>query len=85
VLEDYSFSLYKPILAVTYTNDKYTFHVRNLFGGAPLEIVAVKFGASYSHICVVLRNSDACRIKDCLWTSRVLCVSSLSTLEFLEM
>ena len=27
--EDYSFSLYKPLFAVTYTNDKRTFHVRN--------------------------------------------------------
>jgi hypothetical protein len=74
VLEDYSFSLHKPIFAVTYTNDKRTFHVRNFFGRALLDIVAVKFSASNPHICIVLWNSDACRIKDCLWTSRVLCV-----------
>ena len=50
MLEKYSFSLYNPLLEVKYTNDKRTFHVRNLFGGAPLDIVAVNFGASYSQI-----------------------------------
>jgi len=74
VLEGYSFSLYKPIFAVTHTNDKSTFRVRNFFGGALLDIVAVNFSASDSHICIILWNSDACMIKVCLWTSRVVCV-----------
>jgi len=53
---------------------KSKFNVRNLFGGALLDIVTLQSSASNSHICIVLWNPDACRIKDCLWTSRVVCV-----------